>query len=62
MSEQTKPGKPTAPEPERLKPKGDWQNLLKKALEKKKPSGGWPAEESRPAGKGKVKGRGTSSR
>lgn len=32
----------TGPKEERLKLKGDWQALVAKALEKKRPAKGWP--------------------
>ena len=52
--------KPAAPEPERSKSGGNWQDVVKQALDKKKPSSGWPARatNARPEGKGKVKGKG----
>jgi hypothetical protein len=34
--------KPTGPPADRLKLKGDWKQLIKGALEKRRPSGGWP--------------------
>lgn len=34
----------TGPEPERLKLKGDWKGLVKKALKKSRPAEGWPKE------------------
>ena len=34
--------KTTGPKPERLKLKGDWQALIGKALQKKRPKKGWP--------------------
>ena len=37
------------PEPERLKIEGDWEEAMKRALGKKRPSEGWP----RPPGKRK---------
>ena len=37
MSEKKKPKKPPGPEPQRLKLKGDWETLVKKALTKKPP-------------------------
>jgi len=30
------------PKPETLKIEGDWQDAVKKSLEKKKPAKGWP--------------------
>jgi hypothetical protein len=36
--------KKRGPEPARVKLLGDWSDNLKKALEKKKPVGGWPKE------------------
>lgn len=35
-----KPG----PEPERLNIEGDWEEAVKKAMRKKKPSKGWPKD------------------
>lgn len=32
----------TGPKPETLKLKGDWKELVKKALGKERPEGGWP--------------------
>ena len=34
--------KATGPIPERLKLKGGWENLVKKALKKQRPKRGWP--------------------
>jgi len=34
--------KKTGPKPERLKLKGDWKELLAKALQKQPPKKGWP--------------------
>jgi len=35
--------KPTpGPEPERLKVEGEWEDAAKRAIEKKRPPGGWP--------------------
>lgn len=39
--------KKTAPKPERLKLKGDWQDLMGKALKKKHPAKGWPKRKER---------------
>ena len=49
-----------APEPERSKSGGNWQDVVKQALDRKKPSAGWPtrAAGGKPDGKGKVKGKG----
>jgi hypothetical protein len=33
---------PRGPKPEVLKINGDWQDAVKKSLEKKKPATGWP--------------------
>ncbi|MCP3904874.1 MAG: hypothetical protein GY715_14705 [Planctomycetes bacterium] len=30
------------PDPERLKIKGDWEDAMRKAIEKKRPPEGWP--------------------
>ena len=38
QNERKKPG----PKAERLKLKGDWQALIGKALQKKRPKKGWP--------------------
>jgi hypothetical protein len=40
MTEDTK--KRTGPKPERLKLKGDWRQLIDKALKKQRPKKGWP--------------------
>jgi len=37
-----KAAKQRGPAADRLKIKGRWQDAVKKSLEKKKPSGGWP--------------------
>lgn len=37
-----KPKSKRGPEPNRLKLRGDWESLVGKALEKKRPEGGWP--------------------
>jgi len=40
-----KPAKKKAtrgPKPDLLKLEGDWRDLMKKALQKKKPADGWP--------------------
>lgn len=46
MGKQANPPKKTpvqhGPEPELLKINGDWQDAVKKSLEKKKPTTGWP--------------------
>ena len=34
------------PKPETVKIEGDWEDAIDKALEKKRPEGGWPKEES----------------
>ena len=34
----------TGPKPETLKLKGDWQDLIGKALKKQRPKGGWPKD------------------
>jgi len=36
-----KPKQKTGPKPETLKLKGDWEGLVGKALEKKRPGKGW---------------------
>ena len=36
------PKKPPGPEPERLKLKGEWEKLVKKALKKPRPKRKWP--------------------
>jgi hypothetical protein len=35
---------PRGPKPEVLKIDGDWQEAIKRSLEKKKPADGWPKE------------------
>jgi hypothetical protein len=39
---QEKEPKTPGPEPEILKIDMDWEEAIKKSLEKKKPAGGWP--------------------
>ena len=34
--------KPRGPKPDRLKLKGNWEALVGKALQKKRPAKGWP--------------------
>jgi hypothetical protein len=36
------PKKKSGPEPEVLKLNGDWRELIKKSLQKKRPATGWP--------------------
>ena len=57
MNEKT--AKPPAAAPAQAKPKSTWDSL-KQALEKKKPSSGWPeaAAGHKPDGKGKVRRKG----
>lgn len=43
MAEKEK--KPPGPEPERLKLKGDWETLMKKALAKPRPPKKWPKKK-----------------
>ena len=38
------PPKP-GPEPDRVKGEGDWEDVVKEALHKKKPPEGWPRED-----------------
>lgn len=38
----TENAKRTGPKPERLKLKGEWTGLVRKALAKKRPERGWP--------------------
>lgn len=33
------------PKPDTLKIEGDWEDAVKKTLEKKKPAGGWPKDK-----------------
>lgn len=35
-------GAKRGPKPDLLKLEGDWRELMKKSLQKKKPEGGWP--------------------
>jgi hypothetical protein len=35
----------TGPKPETVKLAGDWEKMVKKALEKKRPAGGWPKDK-----------------
>ncbi len=42
-----KPKKPTGPTPERLKLRGEWQGLVRKALAKKRPAKGWPKQKQK---------------
>jgi hypothetical protein len=37
--------KKTGPKPERLKLKGEWQQLMGKALKKPRPAEGWPEDK-----------------
>ena len=39
------PGKRRGPEPDHLKLEGDWKKAARKAIQKKRPSGGWPKAE-----------------
>jgi hypothetical protein len=39
--------KPTGPEPERLKLRGDWMEAVEKAVKKPKSSAGWPEPRGR---------------
>ena len=32
----------TGPKPDTLRIEGEWEDAVKKSLEKKKPAGGWP--------------------
>jgi hypothetical protein len=41
--------KKRGPPPDRVKIKGDWTEAMKKALEKKRPTGGWPEPEKKPS-------------
>jgi hypothetical protein len=41
--------KRSGPKPETLKLKGDWQGLVGKALEKKRPVMGWPKPKGKKA-------------
>jgi hypothetical protein len=41
LSHSKKKGTP-GPKADRLKLEGNWKDLMKKALSKKKPPGGWP--------------------
>lgn len=41
-----KPG----PDPDHLKLEGDWEDAMKKALEKKRPKEGWPKPDKPPEG------------
>ena len=38
----TKSKEKRGPKPERIKIEGDWEDAVKKALEKKRPEDGWP--------------------
>ena len=38
-----KPGAKRGPKPDVLKLEGDWRELMKQSLEKKKPKDGWPS-------------------
>lgn len=44
--DKSKPG----PEPERLEIEDEWESAVKKALEKKRPAGGWPSGTGRKGG------------
>lgn len=39
--------KPASAKPEREKPKGNWAQAIKDALNKTKPAGGWPEPAGR---------------
>ena len=41
LAPKKKPAQP-GPKPDLLKLDEDWQKVIKKTLEKKKPAGGWP--------------------
>ena len=40
--------KSSDPPTARVKLTGNWKTLMKEALEKKKPAGGWPGHETKP--------------
>ena len=40
--------KTPGPESEQLKSMGNWKALIREALEKKKPAGGWPGHTTKP--------------
>ena len=44
MARKEEPNKP-GPKPNHLKIEGDWQEAIKKAVEKKKPKNGWPDKD-----------------
>ncbi len=43
--------KKRGPEPDRLKLEGDWESLIGKALQKKRPAKGWPKPKRKKGGK-----------
>lgn len=45
MSESKKAPVKRGPKPDLLKIEGDWQDAVKKTLEKKKPASGWPKDK-----------------
>ena len=40
-----RPPTPRGPQPDLLKIEGGWKDAVKKSLEKKKPTDGWPKEK-----------------
>lgn len=46
LKDQKKSGK-TGPKPETLKIEGEWENAVEKALEKKRPTEGWPKTDKK---------------
>ena len=43
-----RPTRASGPVAERVNLKGNWKTLIKEALEKKKPAGGWPGHTTKP--------------
>lgn len=41
-------GAPRGPKPDSLKVEGEWEDAVKKALDKKRPADGWPKPPKKP--------------
>jgi hypothetical protein len=51
MTRKKQPRRPPGPAPDVLKIEGNWKDAVSKALQAKKPPGGWPKIEPRRAKK-----------